>query len=213
MTAELERGYRRWLRCYPEWFRRQHEAEVLAVLMTGARADQRRPDRAECLDLVRGAIGMRLRVRVPGSNRSMIAALRLMYLGAAIELATAFVVIATMGDVRSAIATGHPGYTAAQWHTEVADSLVPLIVGAGIAAGLWLWLAWANGRPHRWARVVFALFFCLNTYSLFNGMARGSAADAPADLACGTVLCLVQLAALVLLARTEFHRPTDRGPA
>lgn len=36
-AADLERGYRRWLRWYPKSFRREHEAEILAVLMAGAR--------------------------------------------------------------------------------------------------------------------------------------------------------------------------------
>ena len=31
-TTGLERRYRRWLRCYPRSFRREHEAEILAVL-------------------------------------------------------------------------------------------------------------------------------------------------------------------------------------
>ena len=35
MTAagDLECGYRRWLRWYPRSFRREHEAEILGVLM------------------------------------------------------------------------------------------------------------------------------------------------------------------------------------
>ena len=32
-TADLEHGYRRWLRWYPKSFRREHEAEILAVLL------------------------------------------------------------------------------------------------------------------------------------------------------------------------------------
>jgi len=51
-AADLERGYRRWLRWYPKSFRRVHEAEILAVLMAGAREDQRQPELIECLDLM-----------------------------------------------------------------------------------------------------------------------------------------------------------------
>jgi len=36
-AADLERGYRRWLRWYPQAFRREHEAEMLGVLLALAR--------------------------------------------------------------------------------------------------------------------------------------------------------------------------------
>jgi len=48
--AELERGYRRWLRWYPKSFRREHGAEILGVLMAGAREGQRQPELMECLE-------------------------------------------------------------------------------------------------------------------------------------------------------------------
>ncbi len=37
-ATALERGYRRWLRWYPKTFRREHETEVLTVLMAGEQA-------------------------------------------------------------------------------------------------------------------------------------------------------------------------------
>jgi hypothetical protein len=49
--ADLERGYRRWLRWYPASFRREYEAEMLGVLMAHARAGQQRPEPMECLDV------------------------------------------------------------------------------------------------------------------------------------------------------------------
>ncbi len=67
-SAQLERGYRRLLVLYPKAFRREHEQELLSVLMAGAAEGQRRPGVAESFDLVRHAIFMRLRhTRVPTS--------------------------------------------------------------------------------------------------------------------------------------------------
>jgi hypothetical protein len=202
-AAALERGYRRWLLWYPREFRREHEAEMITVLLASARDGQCRPCPRECLDLLCSALGMRLRPRVPRSERSTFAAIRLMYVGALVELASAIVVLASMGDVRSAVVARNPGYTASQWRTEVADSLVPLAVAALLAVGLWLWLAWAIGRRHRWARMAVALFFGLNTYGLLNGLAHGSALYARADLAAAGVLWLVHATTVVLL----FHKP------
>jgi len=58
---ELERAYRRLLALYPAGHRRVHEQEILGVLMTGARAGQRRPGLAESVDLIWGALLIRLR--------------------------------------------------------------------------------------------------------------------------------------------------------
>ena len=103
-----------------------------------------------------------------------------MYLGAAVELAVAVTVVATMRDIRSTILAGDPGYTGAQWRAEVSSTFVPLVVAAVLAVGFWAWMAWANGRRYRWARVLFALFFGLNTHSLLHGLAGGGGDLRPA---------------------------------
>ena len=58
--TQLERRYRRLLAVYPNAFRREHEEEMLAVLLTGSAEGQRRPSLDEAIDLVRNAIFMRL---------------------------------------------------------------------------------------------------------------------------------------------------------
>ena len=61
--GRLEGGYRRLLALYPAEHRRAHEAEMLGVLMTGARAGQRHPGVAESADLIWTAhCGVRLSV-------------------------------------------------------------------------------------------------------------------------------------------------------
>jgi hypothetical protein len=61
---DLERRYRRLLACYPAAFRREHEQEVISVLMAAAEKGQRWPRPAEAADLLRGATSMRLRTRL-----------------------------------------------------------------------------------------------------------------------------------------------------
>lgn len=65
--AALEQRYRRLLAWYPEPFRREREEEVLAVLLASARPGQRRPGLLESADLIRSALGMRLRAAWSGS--------------------------------------------------------------------------------------------------------------------------------------------------
>jgi hypothetical protein len=63
MTGEgdLERRYRRLLKCFPARYRREHEQEILSVLMAGSTDGQRRPGLADSADLVMSAIFMRWR--------------------------------------------------------------------------------------------------------------------------------------------------------
>jgi hypothetical protein len=197
--ADLERSYRRWLKWYPAAFRREHEEEILGVLLAGARDGQRRLGLMECLDLASNGLRMRLRPTLPQSHRSARLAVQLMYAGAVLELGAAITVLATLGDVRSSVFARNPGYTEAQWGAEVASQFEPLVAAAGIAAVFGLWMAWASGRGHRWAKIVFAMFFGLNALCLVDGLGQGSAQYAQADVAIGITLCLVQFVAVVLV--------------
>jgi hypothetical protein len=67
--ASLEHGYRRLLAAYPRAFRSERGEEMLAVLMAGARPGQRRPGLIESWDVLRSAVGMRLR-RAPAGLRN-----------------------------------------------------------------------------------------------------------------------------------------------
>jgi hypothetical protein len=58
-AGALERGYRRLLALYPAQYRRVHEEEMLAVLMTAAPGGTRRPGISEAADLILGALRIR----------------------------------------------------------------------------------------------------------------------------------------------------------
>jgi hypothetical protein len=64
-------------------------------------------------------------------------------------------------------------------------------------------MAWSIGRGYQWTRIVFALFFALNLFGLFNGLVHGSAVYAQPDLAIAIVLCLVELASVAVLFRLK----------
>lgn len=113
-TADLERNYRQWLRWYPKSFRREHKKEMLGVLMAAALPGQRRPEPAECLDLVRSGLCLRLRPRVHRSDRSAFAAVKVMYLGAVVELAVIVTILVALGDVKGSVLAKDPGNTRPQ---------------------------------------------------------------------------------------------------
>jgi hypothetical protein len=116
--------------------------------------------------------------------------------GAVLELAVLVTVLVTLGSLRSAIVQN---FTAEQWHTTVLTQIVPVLASAPVVAGVWLWLAWANGRGYDWARPAFMALFGLLTTGLLLGLGEGTALYAPADLIATTVVWLAGLVAMVLI--------------
>ncbi len=198
--AGLERGYRRLLACYPRSFRQENTDEVVAVLLATARDGQRRPGVGESADLLRGALRMHL--GLSRSPRTVLAAIRLMYLGAAVEIASLLIMVVTAGQVRAAVL--QHGLGLAAWHT----ALTHIHVGeaaAPVVLVLWLALAWSNGRGYDWARYLLGAFFCLITLSMLSALAQGGALYATADFTAGGVLWVIALVAATLV----FNRRSD----
>ena len=196
--SQLERGYRRVLACYPKAFRRESGEEILAVLMATAGEGQRRVGLAESADLIMGAL--RMHFGLSRSPRPVRNAVRLMCLGAVLTLAVLVTVLVTLGGVRSAI--GHD-LSGRQWPTVMLTQVDFWLASAPIGAGVWLWLAWANGRGYHWARSAFVAFFCVLTVVVFFGLGEGGGEDALpytwADLIAAAVLWLVAVAAALLI--------------
>jgi hypothetical protein len=63
MDARLERSYRRLLRAYPRWYRRERGTELLTTLLDAAAPGRSRPAWRDALDIVHS--GLRCRLRPP----------------------------------------------------------------------------------------------------------------------------------------------------
>ena len=188
-SADLERRYRRLLAGYPRAFRREHEQEILAVLMAGADEGQQRPRLGEAVDLINSAIWMRLRPGVPRSRPTVFWAVRLMYVCAALKLLGVPILPAAPGS-----------------------SPYPLDIG--ISWGVFALLAWANGRGHNWARVLFAVWVGFHTLALFYDVARVSASSAPVwTVVASVVFWLVEFSAVVLILSKPSGSYYRREPA
>jgi hypothetical protein len=210
-SPELERGYRRVLACYPKAFRRESGDEIVAVLLATAHEGQRRVGLAEYADLIMGAV--RMQFGMSRSPRVVRDAVRLMCLGAVLTLAASVTIWVTLGRVRSGFVHDP---AAGQWHTFMLTQVVPLLASAPVGAGLWMWLAWANGRGYHWARPAFAAFFGLLTTVVLFGLGEGGGEDAVTyiwpDAIATAVLWLVGLAAAVLIF-SEAASPYYQRPA
>jgi len=193
-SSRLERRYRRVLACYPKAFRRESGEEILAVLLATAHEGQQRPGLAESADLIRSALRMHL--GLSPAPRPVRNAVRLMCVGAVLTLADVATVLVTLGGVRSAI--GHD-LSGRQWPTVMLTQVDFWLASAPIGAGVWLWLAWANGRGYHWARPAFTALFVLLTIVPFFGLGEDRLPYTWRDVIATTVLWLVGLAAMALI--------------
>jgi hypothetical protein len=203
-TTALERTYRRILSCYPRSFRADSEDEILAVLIATAAEGQTRVGLAEVWDLLRGGVRMRLWPAAP-RPRTVRAAVTLMLAGAAAELAALITVMVTSGAVRAAVAARHPA--AAQ---AVAVHEVTMLVGAPVAIGMWLWLAWANGRGEDWARMISGASFGVLSLVVLGQLSQHAATYAPASMIAAAIVWAIGLVSVVLIftpAAGRYYRP------
>jgi len=209
----LERAYRRLLGWYPREFRRENGPEILAVLMAEAPEGQRRPGLAESADLIRSGLWLRLRPSVPRSARTVRAAVRLMYVGAAVSAVEYLMVLALIVvDIKLAARGQFLG------HSLTAAQMRPLIVTVWIifslvVIALWLWMVRAVGRGRNWARILSTVLFGLWTLQLisdFQGAVSSGTAESVLGLLGAALIWPVGAAAVWLLwrpAASAFFRP------
>jgi hypothetical protein len=162
----LERAYRRLLACYPREFRRENGPEILAVLLADAPPGQRRPGLAQSADLIRCGLWMRLRPSVPRSARTVRAAVKLMYAGAAVSTVNLILVLAVIADIKIYHAVLGYQLTAAQASHVNTRFITTLIVLCAVPIAVWLWMARSCGRGRNWARIVSTVLLGLATLNL-----------------------------------------------
>jgi hypothetical protein len=103
-------------------------------------------------------------------------AVKLMYAGAALSAIEIILGLTTIGSLKSAIRTSYPNYSDSQIHNLQVAVIASTVIFGALAIGLWLWMAWANGRGRSWARIVASVLFGLNTIGLLLQLAQPHAA-------------------------------------
>lgn len=209
-SARLERAYRRLVLCYPRSFRRENTEEIIAVLLATAREDQRRPSLAEAADLLRGAARMRL--GLSSCPRTVLHAVRLMYLGALAEVITLVTLLLSVGHIQSATraaalrAVGpHATHAVTQQvlakvASTVSVTVIVDVAVTSVAVAGWLVLAWANGKGSPLARVGAIIVCAFYTAVTIEGFSQGNVAYAPAaPLAASVTVLAIGIAAVALL--------------
>ena len=137
-------------------------------------------------------------------------AVGLMCAGAVLTLADVGIVLVTLGGVRWAAAHD---VGAGQWPFAMLTRVDFWLVSAPVGAGVWLWLAWANGRGYQWARAGFVAFFVLLTIVLFVGLSRDALPYTWRDVLATAVLWLAGLATMGLIFSQTASRYYQRRAA
>jgi hypothetical protein len=128
-------------------------------------------------------------------------AVLLMYVGAGLEVLGALLSIASRSAIRRAVAKAALHASTPINITRATNVALAFVVVVGIiAAGLWVWMAAANGAGKIWARVTATVFWGLNFFFLILDLFRPNAAGAKIF---AVVIFLVGAGVIFLLWRPE----------
>lgn len=135
----------------------------------------------------------------PRPPTSVLAAVWLMYAGAAFSLLGMLVSLATIGRLKATLVSMH------MLSANVAKSLagvasVEVLVGSGAVVALWLWLANASRQGHGWARTVGTVLFGLHTASMLLLLGKPGIAEVRGI---GFVIWLIGLFTVMQLWRRQ----------
>jgi hypothetical protein len=139
-------------------------------------AGQPAPPAATAAAMTAGAAPPLAMAPVPGRlipPQSMINAVRLMYVGAALAGASIVAAVATTPALKAAIRRQHPFLTQGALGTVITGTLTVTIVGALISIGIWLAMARRTRRGRPGVRVMSAIFFGLDCLTVAKTSAHG----------------------------------------
>lgn len=107
---------------------------------------------------------------------SIALAVKLMYVGAALSLLGILVTFFMRDTIRDAVEKASADSAKPMTASQV-DAAVGVAVGFSVVAGLigvalWIWMASANGKGRKWARIVATVLFGLSVLSLLGSLVQ-----------------------------------------
>lgn len=151
--------------------------------------------------------GVPVEVERPPAPPSVLNAVKLMYVGAAVTTVSLVISLADIGGTKAAIRKARPSWTATQVNQFDRFIVITAVVSGLIGIALWLWMARANGQGKSWARIVSTVLFGLATLDLVGVLTEPKTV---LGLVFPLLTWLVGLGAIWLLYRrdsTAFFKP------
>ena len=149
----------------------------------------------------------------PPAPPSVLNAVKLMYVGAAVSTVSLIVSLASIGGTKDAIRKARQSLTATQVNQLNTFIIALAVVSGVIGVGLWLWMARANGQGKNWARILSTVLFGLATLDMFGVLSQPKTV---LGLVFPVLTWLIGLGAIVFLWRresTEFFKPPRYDPS
>lgn len=144
----------------------------------------------------------------PPAPPSVRTAVKLMYAGAVVSAISLIVGLVDIGGLKGSLRASNPALSTGQVNSTVDVFVASVLVSGLIGIGLWLWMAWANGRGRNWARITGTVFFAIETIELLSTVA--AVGTVTSEIL--TVLTwLIGLAAVVMLWHRR-SRPYFKPP-
>jgi len=147
----------------------------------------------------------------PPAPSSVLNAVKLMYVGAAISTVSLIISLVDISGTKEAIRKARPSLTAAQVNQLNTFIITLAIVSGVVGVALWLWMARANSQGKNWARILSTVLFGLATLDLFGVLSQPKTV---LGLVFPVLTWLVGLGAVIFLWRkesTEFFKPRRLG--
>jgi len=108
----------------------------------------------------------------PPEPPSVLNAVKLMYVGAAISTVSLVISLVDIGGTKKAIEKARPSLSATQVNQLNTFIITLAIVSGVLGIALWLWMARANSRGRNWARILSTVLFGLATLDLFGVLSQ-----------------------------------------
>jgi hypothetical protein len=143
----------------------------------------------------------------PPAPPSVLNAVKLMYVGAAVSTVSLVISLVSIGGTKDAIKKARPSLTATQVNQLNTFIIALAVVSGVIGVALWLWMARANSQGRNWARILSTVLFGLATLDMFGVLSQPRTV---LGLVFPVLTWLVGLGAVILLWRresSEFFKP------
>jgi hypothetical protein len=147
----------------------------------------------------------------PAPPQSVLNAVKLMYVGAAISTVSLVISLLDIGGTKAAIRRARPTLSTAQVNQLDTFIITLAIVSGVVGVALWLWMARANSQGRNWARILSTVLFGLATLDLYGVVAQPKTL---LGLIFPVLTWLVGLGAVIFLWRkesTEFFKARRFG--
>lgn len=132
--------------------------------------------------------------------KSILNAVKLMYVGAALSVIGLILGFATAGSVEDELRRQNPDFTEAEIDAAVTFGIVFAALIGLIGVALWIWMAIMNKKGRSWARTVATVLGGLNIVFTLIGFSQGGSA---ASMISNVISVALAAAILYLLYRPE----------